>query len=126
MVYHKQEYLINRNNGLSRGRANKNTGIEKAHTFNIDKSFIKLILTAKALFPNLGDPKLNGLDWIYSIIGFTDTPLLDFNNFCLSNHLNCIFFSRYNIILFKKTKTGTIISHNNGSSQKFNNNIDSS
>jgi hypothetical protein len=58
------------------------------------------VLKAKSLFPSQGNPCLCGLDWIYSVIGVTAEPLLCFNLFCLSNNINCLFFSRCNYLRY--------------------------
>jgi hypothetical protein len=121
-----EQYLINKHQGMNRHEANKDTGIKKAHTFNIDNSFFSGVNKAKAIFVNVGDHNLGGLPWIYSVLGNTEKPIFDFNCYCLKHNINCIFFSRSNIIIFKPSKSNTIISLNNGYSQTGNINIDSS
>jgi hypothetical protein len=109
-----EKYLNARNHKQNRHAALQDTGINKAHSFNIDKSFNAVITRIKALFPYLGDNKFCGLPFIYSCIGQTYSPILDFNLFCLKNKVNCVFFSRYNILRFKTKKSSTLISLNNG------------
>jgi hypothetical protein len=125
-VQEVEEYLIKKHEGKSRHVANNNSRISKAHTFNIDKSFNKAVNQAKSIFTSVVNQQLSGLAWIFSVIGQTQRPLLAFNYFCLQNHVNCIFFSRSNSLIFKPSKAKTIISLNNRASQTGNIGVDSS
>jgi hypothetical protein len=122
-----EKYFIKKNKGISRHESCKNTNISKAYTFTLDKSFHNKVNQAKAIFTNYGNPELVGLDWIFSVVGKnSSSPLLDINQFCLKNKINCIFFSRTNIILFSPLKSSSIISLNNVYSHPEQNRLDSS
>lgn len=112
-----ENYFLLRRNNISRQIAAKSIyskGIRSfEHPKNLDKLLEKTINRAKAIFTEVGDHCLNGLAWIESVVGKGQDPITSFNNYCLSQNVNCIFFIRYNAIIFKKNKSENAFSHDN-------------
>jgi hypothetical protein len=114
-------FLSKRHVGTSRQQAYHvfQGKITLRHTFNLEKSFSNHVKQMQAVFPQIGKIELTGLDWLYHVFDKkVSHPILKANQFCLKNQVNCIFFSRSNIILFKPDKSNTIISLNNSGYKK--------
>lgn len=125
-----EQYLIARHKGISRSQCPQEKLQSQMrydrYTTRLDNRLNSYVNRAKALFPTIGDHQLTGLDWIYSIIQTHDRPLYEFNQFCLINNINAIFFARFNILIFKKNKPGPLFSHKKGTGKMSNSHINSS
>jgi hypothetical protein len=124
-----QDYLLLRRNNISKtiaGSVFLKAGFSQKYPVILEKLLNKSINNAKAIFVNRGDHSLSGIDFIESIIGKTEQPIFDFNQYCLRNNINCIFCSRFNILIFKLNKSKKIISHNKVCSNNKTNIINSS
>ena len=73
-----EKYLINRARGVGRGTAGKillQVGLPEKYQINIDKMFQIRVDQAKAHFPQEGDPTLNGMEWVTSVVSDPERPL---------------------------------------------------
>jgi hypothetical protein len=128
-AFEAEFYLKNRENGISKIKSG-NIFVSKGLSFKYYQSFEKMILrafnNAKSIFPNEGDHTLSVLNWIQSIIGNSENPISDFNEYCLANSINAVFCPRFNILIFKKNKSGSKLPHKIRTSEKSIFDIDSS
>jgi hypothetical protein len=112
-----EEYLIKRAEGVGRGVAGKvllQVGLSEKYPLQIDKMFQTSVNQAKALFPQEGDPTLNGMQWVRSVISEPERPLYSLNCFCLEHGVNAVCCTRSFIQTFRVWKAGRIISQNVG------------
>jgi hypothetical protein len=76
--------------------------------------FARSVDQAKALFPQAGEPYLNGMEWVCSAVENPSRPLYSLNCFCLQQGVNAVCFCRVSILRFRASKTGRRFSHNLG------------
>jgi hypothetical protein len=110
-----EEYLLGRNEGKTRRQAGLSfleKGFGIGYLKSLEKLLRKSILNAKAIFTKSGDLHAQGLKWIFSVIGETKRPVYEMNMYCLNKGFNAVFCSRFSILIFKKRRAGTCISHN--------------
>jgi len=124
-----EEYLLKRAEGVGRGAAGKiliQVGLSEKYQINIDKMFQIRVDQAKAHFPHEGDPTLNGMEWVISVVSEPARPLYSLNCFCLEHGVNAVCCTRFSIQTFRVRKAGIIYSLNLGTSQNEVQCIDSS
>lgn len=124
-----EAYLIERARGVGRGTAGKileQVGLAEKYPLQLDKMFQKSIDRAKALIPQEGDPTLNGMEWVKSLVSDPERPLYSLNCFCLKHGVNAVCFSRASILIFRIRRAGRAFSHNLGTLQNEVPGIDSS
>ena len=112
-----EAYLIKRAKGVGRGTAGKileQLGLSEKYPLQLDKMFQKSIDRAKAQFPQEGDPTLNGMEWVKSVVSDPERPLYSLNCFCLEHGVNAVCCTRFYIQTFRVRKTGRAFSHNMG------------
>jgi len=95
------------------------------YAYKASRIFTKYFSRAKAIFSSYGDPGLDGLAWIQSVLHQDKNLLVSFNLFCLSHKVNAVFCNRVTIILFKDKLPGKKVSHNIPALQTQKNKIDS-
>ena len=116
-----EEYLIKRSQGQGRSAAGScfaRKGVPFEHLRRLDRMFLTCVDRAKAVLGSPENRELGGMEWIKSVIKNPERPLYEINRYCLSQGINCIFFTRPQIILFRLKKWGKGISHNNVSPGK--------
>jgi hypothetical protein len=124
-----EEYLIKREQGLSRSKAGIaliKKGFTKPYLKTFERILQTSILRAKALLPNHGDSGTRGIEWIYSACNSDLFPLISLNELCLKNGFNAVCCTRFNIHRFKQFKPGKRFSHNNDSMNRKFDRLDSS
>ena len=124
-----EKYLLNRAKGVGRGTAGKTliqVGLSEKYQIRIDKMFQTRVDQAKAHFPHEGDPTLNGMEWVTSVVSDPERPLYSLNCFCLEHGVNAVCCTRFSIQTFRVRKVGIKFSHNFGRSQNEVQGIDSS
>jgi len=124
-----EKYLIKRASGVGRGTAGKvllQAGLSEKYQINIDKMFQTSVDQAKAHFPQEGNPTLNGMEWVKSVVSDSERPLYSLNCFCLENGVNAVCCTRSSIQTFRIRKAGIRFSHNLGTSHSEVPGIDSS
>ena len=82
----------------------------------------------KAIFPDIADDHLKGIDWCLHLVKReqTDNFIYFLNHYCLNRNVNAVFCNRYNILLFYIPKEGNLNSINLGSTGMPSHAIDSS
>lgn len=85
---------------------------ESGYIRQFNNSLQSRILQAKALFPDIGDHTLLGLDWIKSVLGLHANPILAFNQFCLTVSINCLFCTQTRFLGIRRYKPRYCYSHN--------------
>ena len=113
-------YLKSRHDGIGRGRAGKviqDLGVSERYGVQVEKMFARSIDRAKALFPQVADGCLDGMDWVRSVVKDFSRPLYSLNCFCLRNGVNAVCFCRISILRFHPGKSGRRFSHNIGRPQ---------
>jgi hypothetical protein len=113
--------LKSRHEGVGRGRAGKllqDLGVSERYGLQLEKMFERSIDRAKALFPQTGDPCLNGMQWVISVVEDPSRPLYSLNGFCLQNKVNAVCFCRASILRFRPRKAGGRFSHNLGTPRR--------
>jgi hypothetical protein len=111
-----EEYLIKRYQGQGRGAAGScfaRKGVPFDHLRRMDRMFLFCVDRAKAVLGSAENRELGGMEWIQSVINNPERPLYEINRYCLIQGVNCIFFTRPQIMLFQCRKRGKEISHNN-------------
>ncbi len=78
-----------------------------------EKAFQAAVDQGKATFPDAGDQQLNGIDWIHSVTGQKEHPIVSFNQYCLDHRVNAICITRFTIHKFGENKSGKKKPHNN-------------
>ena len=113
-----ERYLLARALGVGRGtgsQALRQLGVSTRYAKQLDRMFVTAIARAKALFPEIADPRLPEMDWVIAVVGSTERPLWRVNQFCLAHHYNCLCFCRASIIRFRVDSASRRTSHNRGS-----------
>ena len=87
--------------------------------------FSTAIHRAKALLQSIKPSNLTGIPWVNSICGYSETPLLDLNHYCLSRGFNPVCFNRFNILVFTENKSRKLFSLNNTSTPVITPDLDS-
>ena len=112
-----EKYLINRAEGVGRGTAGnilEQVGLSEKYPLQIDTMFKISVDQAKALLPKEGDPTLNGMEWVTSVVSDPERPLYSLNCFCLTHGVNAVCCTRFSIQTFRVRKVGIKFSHNLG------------
>ncbi len=120
-VEEAEEYLHRRAEGMGRGRAGKNLqglGMSEKYPLQLEKMILVSVDRAKALLPFSGDPRLNGMKWVRSVVEEPARPLYSLNCFCLEHGVNAVCCTRASILLFRARRAGGTFSHNLGTSQR--------
>ena len=124
-----EEYLVKRAEGVGRGTAGKillKERLSERYPLQIDKMFQTSVDQAKAQFPQEGDPTLNGMQWVKSVVSEPSRPLYSLNCFCLEHGVNAVCCTRFSIQTFRVRSEGIKFSHNLGTPQNEVPGIDSS
>jgi hypothetical protein len=124
-----EEYLIKREQGISREKAGitlMEKGFRKTYLKEFEKMLQTSILRAKALLPNHGIHEIRGIGWIRSACNSGLFPLTSLNELCLKNGFNAVCCTRFNIHRFKQFKPGKGFSHNNDAMNRKFDRLDSS
>jgi len=112
-----EAYLKSRHEGFGRGRAGKlfqELGVSERYGHQLERMFTRSVDQAKALFPQAGEPYLNGMEWVCSVVDNPSRPLYSLNCFCLQQGMNAVCFCRVSILRFRPCKAGVRFSHNLG------------
>ena len=115
-----ETYLKKRSSGVGRGTAGRflsELGVSEKYGSQLEKMFINSVDQAKAVFPEAGNPELNGMEWVNSVVSDPSRPLYSLNCFCLERMVNAVCFCRASILRFRACKSGEAISHHLGTSQ---------
>jgi hypothetical protein len=115
-----ETYLLRRHEGVGRGTAGKpllELGVSPRYGLQLERMFARSLQRAKALFPEAGDPCLQGMAWVHSVISDPSRPLYSLNCFCLQRGVNAVCFCRASILRFRPRKSGGRSSHNLGTSR---------
>jgi hypothetical protein len=113
-----EQYLLARAEGTGRGAASvdlRRRGVSSRYPKQLDRMFVRAISRAKALFPDATDVRATPMNWVRSVVGPTERPLVALNRFCLEGGYNCVCFCRSSVIRFNRGKSGSGSSHNRGS-----------
>ena len=113
-----EKYLLARADGVGRttgSRQLRQLGMDLEYPKKLDQMFVTAVARAKALFPDVADPRLPEMEWVAAVVGSTERPLWELNRFSLAHQYNCICFCRASIIRFKTHSAGNRSSHNKGS-----------
>ena len=113
-----EQYLLARAEGIGRGTGSVgllSRGVSPRYPKQLDRMFFRAITQAKALFPEVADPRATPMNWLLSVVGPTEVPLVALNRFCLARRYNCVCFCRASIITFSPRGASRAISHNRGS-----------
>ena len=117
-----EEYLHRRAEGMGRGSAGKNLQrrgmMSEKYPCRLDQMFLVSVDRAKALFPFTGDSRLNGMEWVKSVVEEPARPLYSLNCFCLEHGVNAVCCTRASILVFRARKSGGAFSHNLGTLQR--------
>jgi len=117
-----EEYIRRREQGQGRRRAARVFSGEKAMSRNhpavLDRAFLTAVDRAKAIFNGMADMRLNGIDWIASLSGQNEQPILSLNQYCLEHRVNCICLTRFVIHLFREKKGRICSPHKTGASRR--------
>lgn len=89
--------------------------MSESYCYSLDKAFNKAVARAQTLFGSPEDSRLAGLAWIRAVTGKEGHPILSLNQYCLDHGVNAVCFTRYSIIIFKNSKMGRKVPHNNRS-----------
>ena len=115
-----EAYLKSRHEGVGRGRASKRfqeLRVSERYGLQLEKMFARSVDQAKALFPQAGEPYVNGMEWVHTVVENPSRPLYSLNCFCLQQGVNAVCFCRVSILRFRPSKTGGGFSHNLGTSK---------
>ena len=113
-----EKYLLARAAGVGRttgSRRLRELGMDLEYPKKLDQMFVTAVARAKAIFPDVADPRLPEMEWVAAVVGSIDRPLWELNRFSLAHQYNCICFCRASIIRFKTLSAGNRSSHNKGS-----------
>lgn len=114
-----ERYLMRRHEEVGRGTAGKQLlelGVSQRYGLQLERMFTRSLQRAKALFPDAGDPGLQGMRWVHSVVSDPSRPLYSLNCFCLQGGVNPVCFCRASILRFHPRKSGGRFSHNLGTS----------
>lgn len=112
-----EAYLKGRASGQSRaaaGRCLLERGLSGDYPRRLERMLEVAVSRGKALWPRLGEQSLQGLEWMQSLCGATDRPLLAMNLFALAHGVNALCFSRPAILLFARTAVRRAVSLKRG------------
>jgi len=112
---------MSRHEGVGRGTAGKDLlelGVSERYGLHLERMFRRSVDQAKALFPQVGEPYLNGMQWVRSVVDDASRPLYSLNCFCLEQGVNAVCFCRASILRFRTCKSGVRFSHNLGTSKR--------
>ena len=113
-------YLKSRSEGVGRGTAGllfQELGVQKRYGLHLERMLQSSVDRAKAVFPEAGNPELNGMEWVSSVVEDPSRPLYSLNCFCLQRRVNAVCFCRASILRFRACKSGEAISHHLGTFQ---------
>ena len=113
-----ERYLIARAGGISRSKASAellSLGVWAEYPRRLEKRLEIAVNRGKALLVGAGEPELRGLEWIGSVCGPTDRPLLAVNRYGLAHRVNGLCFCRSTIHLFSRATEFRRFSHNRDS-----------
>jgi len=116
-----EKYLKSRHEGVGRGTAGKDLlelGVSERYGLQLERMFARSVNQAKALFPQVGNPYLNGMEWVQAVVEQPSRPLYSLNCFCLKQRVNAVCFCRASILRFRTSKAGGRFSHNLGTPQR--------
>lgn len=116
-----ERYLAAREGGQGRGCAAAelvSRGVSEAYPRHLERMFTTRITRGKALLVGHGQPTLQGLAWVRSVVGEVEHPLLELNRFALARAVNGILFCRVSILLFAGARGMKSASHRIGSAQE--------
>lgn len=123
------EYIRLTRNGMSKKLAGKQVfgdTMSVNYYCQFEKMNARCCNNAKALLPFQGDHLKHGIDFILTLQEVSsNTPILDFNRYCLTIQLNCIFASRADILDFGILKSADKYSNKTRTPAKNNNQLDS-
>ena len=86
---------------------------ETKYIYTFTDAFNNTIVKGKAIFPLSGDHELTGLDWISSVVGEGEKLIFRFNQYCLSQGVNCIFSTRTRFLWIRNNSALNCFSHKN-------------
>jgi hypothetical protein len=116
-----EQYLMSRHEGVGRGTAGRlfqELRVSERYGLQLERMFARSVNQAKALFPHAGEPYLNGMEWVRSVVEDPSRPLYSLNCFCLQQRVNAVCFCRASILRFRISKAGGRFSHNLGTPQR--------
>jgi hypothetical protein len=114
-------YLIAREGGVGRGRASVQLlrrGLSDGYPKHLEQMFATAVVRAKALLVGRGQEGSRGLEWVRSVVGPAEHPLVELNRFCLAHGVNGVCFCRASILIFSSLSTRRGVSHKSGSAQR--------
>lgn len=113
-----EEYLAARNQGIGRGRAQRQLealGVGGEYGKRLERMLAVAVSRAKALWADEPSSELIGLAWIAALTGSSERPLWSLNRLSLERGCNCLCFCRASILRFTFRSASTRGSHNRGS-----------
>lgn len=116
-----ETYLMSRHEGTGRGTAGEffqELGVSERYGLQLERMFARSVNQAKALFTQTGEPYLQGMEWVRSVVEDPLRPLHSLNCFCLKQGVNAVCFCRASILRFRVSKTGVRFSHNLGTPKR--------
>jgi hypothetical protein len=115
-----EEYLKTRATGASRGHAARGLlerGLSEDYPRRLEQRLEVAVSRGKALWPHAGAQGLGGLQWMESLCGASDRPLLAMNSFALGHQVNALCFCRSSILLFGGGAVQGSVSHKSGTAR---------
>ncbi|HYW96499.1 MAG TPA: hypothetical protein VE870_12975 [Bacteroidales bacterium] len=114
-----EDFTENRAKGQSRAEAGKKlleAGISFKHLKHIEKMFQRSTERMKAIFAGMVQILSSGLNWCQQLLNArnADDIIYQLNTYCLDRGVNAVFCNRANILIFQKTKPGSIDSNDLG------------
>jgi hypothetical protein len=121
-------YLKERASGQSRARAGRcllQRGLSGDYPRRLERMMDVAVARGKAVWLQAGRQHLQGLEWMSSVCGGHDRPLLAMNLFALQHGVNALCFCRSSILLFGRSAVHRRRSHNRGTAADEDRPIDS-
>lgn len=114
-----ENYIANLAIGKPRAEAGKqllDNGISYKHLQQIEKMFHGSVERTKAIFVTTAPQEGSGLAWCRKLLTIQESTniIYELNTFCLQHRVNAVFCNRFNILLFRELKAGSIASNNLG------------
>jgi hypothetical protein len=116
-----ERYLTAREGGVGRGRACVELvrcGMSEGYPRHLERMFATAIVRAKALLVGRGQDGLRGLEWVRSVVGHAEHPLVELNRFCLAHGVNAVCFCRASILIFSPLPMRRGASHESSSAAR--------